>query len=70
MVRVDVHPIAPLKPGELMGPTSPLLLLNNAHAEELSVLSPERLAHLVDEAFMSCCIGEADAPSTPSTCIT
>ena len=40
---------------------SPLVLLNNAHAKELSFAGPERLAHLVREAFLACRIGEADA---------
>lgn len=43
------------------GDMAPLLALNNAHAEELSWLEPERFGVLVDEAFMACRIGEADA---------
>lgn len=39
----------------------PLLALNNEFAQELSLLSPEKAAHLVREAFMACAIGEADA---------
>ncbi|EJL21686.1 putative acetyltransferase, GNAT superfamily [Caulobacter sp. AP07] len=38
-----------------------LLALNNAHAMELSWLEPDRLAHLVAEAFLAKRIGEADA---------
>lgn len=38
-----------------------LLALNNAHALELSWLEPERLSHLVGEAFVARRIGEADA---------
>jgi len=39
----------------------PLLALNNAFAQELSYLSPEKAAHLVREAVMACRVGEADA---------
>jgi uncharacterized protein len=38
-----------------------LLALNNAHAQELSWLTPDRLAHLVGEAFHARRIGEVDA---------
>lgn len=38
-----------------------LLALNNAHAVELSWLEPERLAHLVAEAFWARRVGAADA---------
>ena len=38
-----------------------LLALNNAHAVELSWLEPERLAHLVAEAFVARRVGVADA---------
>src|SRR5258708_7812789 len=50
---VDASPIAPL--GET------LLALNNAHAQELSWLEPERLEHLVNEAFLARRIGSLDA---------
>ncbi len=40
---------------------SPLLLLNNAHAEALSRLSPEAMSGLVAEAFLALAVGEADA---------
>ena len=30
-----------------------LLALNNAHAQELSWLEPERLQHLVEQAFLT-----------------
>jgi predicted GNAT superfamily acetyltransferase len=49
---------------DLTGPepsSDALLALNNAHARELSWLEPERLAHLVAEAFLAKRIGEADA---------
>ena len=38
-----------------------LLALNNEHARELSWLTPERLAHLVGEAFLARRIGQVDA---------
>ena len=46
-------------------PASPiadaLLALNNEHAQELSWLTPERLAHLVRQAFLTRRIGQVDA---------
>jgi predicted GNAT superfamily acetyltransferase len=50
---VDTSPAAPL--GEA------LLVLNNAHAQELSWLEPERLQHLVKQAFLARRIGNLDA---------
>jgi predicted GNAT superfamily acetyltransferase len=38
-----------------------LLALNNAHARELSWLEPERLQHLVEQAFLARRIGDLDA---------
>lgn len=38
-----------------------LLALNNAHARELSWLEPERLQHLVEQAFLARRIGNLDA---------
>jgi predicted GNAT superfamily acetyltransferase len=49
----DVAPAAPL--GDR------LLALNNAHAQELSWLTPERLQHLVAQAFVARRIGMLDA---------
>ncbi len=49
----DVAPAAPLG--------AALLALNNAHAQELSWLMPERLAHLVGQAFLARRIGLLDA---------
>src|SRR3954469_1741046 len=40
---------------------SALLALNNAHAQELSWLEPERLEYLLSEAFLARRIGELDA---------
>jgi predicted GNAT superfamily acetyltransferase len=50
---VDASPTAPL--GEA------LLVLNDAHAQELSWLEPERLQHLVKQAFLARRIGNLDA---------
>src|SRR5258708_32485801 len=50
---VDASPAASL--GEA------LLVLNNAHAQELSWLEPERLQHLVKQAFLARRIGNLDA---------
>jgi hypothetical protein len=53
-----------LFPADLPGPASlgpALLALNNAHAEELSWLAPERLQKLVGQAFLALIIGRAEA---------
>jgi uncharacterized protein len=54
----------PISPTEAM-PATPLadalLALNNEHAQELSWLTPERLTHLVREAFFARRFGHADA---------
>jgi uncharacterized protein len=46
-------------------PTTPLakamLALNNAHAQQLSLLEPERLEYLVKQAFLARRIGDLDA---------
>jgi uncharacterized protein len=39
----------------------PLLALNNAHAQELSWLEPERLTHLIAQAFVASRIGCIEA---------
>jgi uncharacterized protein len=49
----DVAPAAPL--GDR------LLALNNAHAQELSWLTPERLQHLIGQAFVVRRVGMLDA---------
>jgi predicted GNAT superfamily acetyltransferase len=52
----------PLSLADLNAPDGPALLaLNNAHAVELSWLEPERLAHLVAQAFLARRVGVADA---------
>jgi predicted GNAT superfamily acetyltransferase len=50
---------AETSPGEPLGKA--LLALNNAHAQELSWLEPERLEHLVEQAFLARRIGNLDA---------
>jgi len=54
--------VTPLTTADLAGADgAALLALNNAHAVELSWLEPERLAHLVAEAFVARRVGVADA---------
>jgi predicted GNAT superfamily acetyltransferase len=48
-----------LSGGEPLGRA--LLALNNAHAQELSWLEPERIEHLVKQAFLARRIGNLDA---------
>lgn len=50
---------AEISRGEALGET--MLALNNAHAQELSWLEPERLADLVEQAFLARRIGNLDA---------
>jgi predicted GNAT superfamily acetyltransferase len=58
------HALHSVTPAEIMR-TEPLgqalLALNNAHAQELSWLEPERLEYLVSEAFLARRIGDLDA---------
>lgn len=54
--------VTPLTTNDLAGADGQALLaLNNAHAVELSWLEPERLAHLVAQAFVARRVGVADA---------
>ncbi len=54
--------VKPLTTEDLSGADGQALLaLNNDHAVELSWLEPERLAHLVAEAFVARRVGVADA---------
>ncbi|WP_445819578.1 GNAT family N-acetyltransferase [Bradyrhizobium sp. ISRA442] len=48
-----------ISPGEPL--CDALLSLNNSHAEELSWLEPERMKHLVAQAFYARRIGDLDA---------
>jgi predicted GNAT superfamily acetyltransferase len=51
--------VADVTKGEPLAQT--LLALNNAHAQELSWLQPERLQHMVAQAFLARRIGNLDA---------
>jgi predicted GNAT superfamily acetyltransferase len=56
--------IAAIAKEDLVGNASlrgKLLALNNAHAQELSWLEPERLTDLLGQAFLATRIGEVDA---------
>jgi len=54
--------VTPLTTADLAGPDGEALLaLNNDYAIELSWLEPEKLAHLVAEAFVARRVGVADA---------
>ncbi len=56
--------LQPIAPGEISRDTTlrkALLARNNAHAQELSWLEPERLQHLVEQAFLARRIGDLDA---------
>src|ERR1017187_1888966 len=57
----ELQSVAPaeITRGETLGKA--LLALNNAHARELSWLEPERLEHLVEQAFLARRIGNLDA---------
>jgi len=54
---VSAPRITAIDPAEL-GPASPLLLLNNAHAAETSLLSPERMTQLSRDSFLACHVGD------------
>ena len=61
MSEPELQPITPAEilPGTSLGKA--LLALNNEHARELSWLEPERLQHLVEQAFLAQRIGDIDA---------
>jgi uncharacterized protein len=54
------HDLRPVVPSDV-SPGTDLLALNNAHAQELSWLEPERFIHLLRNAFLARSIGHADA---------
>jgi predicted GNAT superfamily acetyltransferase len=58
---IDVSAPALVDLQGVVPPTSPLLALNNAHAEELSLLDAGRMHRLIGEAFMASRVGQADA---------
>src|SRR3979409_234249 len=62
--RMSDQPLQPVTSAEASPATSlgkTLLALNNEHARELSWLEPERLEHLVSQAFLARRIGNFDA---------
>ena len=61
MNEPELQPVTPaeISPGTSLG--NALLALNNEHARELSWLEPERLQHLVEQAFLVRRIGNLDA---------
>jgi uncharacterized protein len=61
---MNAYELRSIAPSDLTGPASlgdALLALNNSHAQELSWLEPERLAHLISQAFLARRIGDLDA---------
>ncbi len=59
---MTLPPIHPVTPADLATPLgAALLALNNAHAQELSWLEPDRLRSMLAQAFLACRIGPADA---------
>jgi predicted GNAT superfamily acetyltransferase len=64
MGRMGDSELQSIAPAELSGDAllaKTLLALNNAHAQELSWLEPERLQHLIEQAFLARRIGGLDA---------
>ena len=61
MTLDQLHSVASADTPQTQPLSQAMLALNNAHAQELSWLEPERLAHLVSEAFLARRIGELDA---------
>jgi uncharacterized protein len=57
----ELQSIAPAEISQGMPLAKTLLALNNAHARQLSWLEPERLRHLVEQAFRARRIGDLDA---------
>jgi predicted GNAT superfamily acetyltransferase len=57
----DLQSVAPADVASGAPLRDTLLALNNTHARELSWLAPERLEHLVGQAFLARRIGDLDA---------
>jgi predicted GNAT superfamily acetyltransferase len=57
----ELHPVTAEQASQDTSLGKTLLALNNEHARELSWLEPERLQHLVAQAFMARRIGNLDA---------
>jgi predicted GNAT superfamily acetyltransferase len=61
MSAPELQSVAPAEISQGTPLAKTLLALNNAHAQELSWLEPERLQHLVEQAFLARRIGDLDA---------
>jgi uncharacterized protein len=61
MGNSDLQSVAPADVASGAPLRDTLLALNNAHAQELSWLAPERMEHLVGQAFLARRIGSLDA---------
>jgi len=59
MNETQIVTAADIVPATTLGQS--MLALNNVHAQELSWLEPERLQHLVEQAFLARRIGNLDA---------
>jgi len=57
----ELHAVAPAEISDGTSLAKTLLALNNAHAQELSWLEPERLEQLVKQAFLARRVGNLDA---------
>jgi predicted GNAT superfamily acetyltransferase len=61
MTGGELEPVTPADASRAEPLGGALLALNNAHARQLSWLEPERLEHLVRQAFLARRIGNLDA---------
>jgi predicted GNAT superfamily acetyltransferase len=57
----EVHSVTSADAATTSSRGEKLLALNNTHAQELSWLEPERLEHLIGQAFLARRIGDFDA---------
>jgi predicted GNAT superfamily acetyltransferase len=61
MIDSELQSVAPAEISQGRALAETLLALNNAHARELSWLEPERLEHLIEQAFLAKRIGNLNA---------
>src|ERR1700710_872267 len=61
MNNPELQSVAPTELSRDASLAAAMLTLNNAHAQELSWLEPERLQHLVEQALLARRIGDLDA---------
>ena len=61
MNEQEIHSVSAAETSGTRALGRSLLALNNDHAQELSWLEPQRLEHLVSEAFLARRIGNVDA---------